>query len=143
MRPVTAENWQACADLKIGPEQAGFVPGNLYSIAEAQFYPDARSRAVYADGRLVGYALYGQADTGDWRIFRLMIDQSFQGRGYGRAAVMRVIEELEQSGATEISLSYEQNNRVAQKLYADLGFTQQGINEKGRMTARLSLGKGA
>jgi ribosomal protein S18 acetylase RimI-like enzyme len=143
LRSVTAENWQACADLTISPEQAGFVPSNLYSIAEAQFYPDARSRAVYADDALVGYALYGRDDTGDWRIFRLMIDQNFQGRGYGRAAVMRMIKELEQCGAKEVSLSYEPNNHVAQKLYADLGFVEQGFNEKGRMTARLILGKGA
>jgi diamine N-acetyltransferase len=143
LRPVTAANWQACAALTISPAQAGFVPSNLYSIAEAQFYPDACSRAIYADDTLVGYALYGRDDTGEWRIFRLMIDQNFQGRGYGRAAVMRVIEELEHCGASTVSLCYESNNHVAQKLYADLGFVEQGVNDQGRMTARLTLGKGA
>lgn len=143
LRPVTAANWRACADLTISPAQAGFVPSNLYSIAEAQFYPDACSRAIYADDTLVGYALYGRDDTGAWRIFRLMIDRNFQGRGYGKAAVLRVIAALEHCGASTISLSYEPNNHVAQKLYAGLGFIEEGVNEKGRMTARLTLGKGA
>jgi len=38
----------------------GFVPGNLYSIAEAQFYPEARPYAIYNEvSQMVGFILYG------------------------------------------------------------------------------------
>ena len=61
LKPVSVENWRACLDLALHPEQRGFVPSNLLSIAEAQFYPDAHSLAIYSkENELVGYALYGK-----------------------------------------------------------------------------------
>jgi len=76
------------------PEK-GFLPSNLYSIAEAQFYDESEARAVYADGRMVGFVLYGRdAESGSWKIYRLMVDRGFQRRGYGRAAMEAVLSEL-------------------------------------------------
>ncbi len=78
---ITAKNWQACTKLELNPSQKDFVPSNLYSIAEAQFYPDANSKAIYAGEELVGYVLFGQdTESKAWRLFRLMIDQSQQGK---------------------------------------------------------------
>ncbi len=84
LRDMTATNWKARANLAVAKSQEGFVPSNLYSIAESQFYQGSCSRAVYANDELVGYALYGiEEATGHWKIFRLMIDEKFQGKGYG------------------------------------------------------------
>ncbi|HRW06157.1 MAG TPA: hypothetical protein P5121_13725 [Caldilineaceae bacterium] len=61
LAPVTVENWKACSALAPAPGQEAFLPSNLYSIAEAQFYADARSTAIYNETEhLVGYALYGR-----------------------------------------------------------------------------------
>jgi hypothetical protein len=38
LKPVTASNWKACAGLELDPGQEIFLPGNLCSIAESQFY---------------------------------------------------------------------------------------------------------
>lgn len=56
---ITAKNWQACTKLELNPKQKDFIPSNLYSIAEAQFYPKANSKAIYAGEALVGYVLFG------------------------------------------------------------------------------------
>ncbi|HET6446329.1 MAG TPA: hypothetical protein VFI27_17310, partial [candidate division Zixibacteria bacterium] len=61
LEPVTGDNWKACIALELAPGQEYFVPSNLYSIAEAQFYAEARSSAVYNEnGQLVGYVPYGR-----------------------------------------------------------------------------------
>lgn len=48
LAPVTVENWKACSALEPAPGQEEFLPSNLYSIAEAQFYAD-ETRRQHAD----------------------------------------------------------------------------------------------
>ena len=141
LKPLTAENWQACINLKLCPEQKRFVASNLYSVAEAQFYPQARSLAVYSGEELVGYALYGEeVQSGQWKVFRLMIDCAHQGKGYGESALRSIIRQIsEHTEATDISLSYRIGNEVARKLYAKLGFLEQYMDESGKVTAKLEL----
>ena len=128
--PVTADNWKACANLALAKHQQNFVPSNLYSIAEAQFYPQARSRAVYADDDLVGYALYGiEETTGHWKIFRLMIAEEFQGKGYGKAAMQVILEKLRLEGAKVVLVRYNLENDVATRLYQHFGFVEVGRTE--------------
>lgn len=138
LRPVQASNWADCIALELNPDQEDWVPSNLYSIAEAQFYPDSRSRAIYnQEDQLVGYALYGRdIYTGKWKIFRMMIDQSFQGQGYGKAALRRIITDIAQlPNGDQILICYQDSNQVARRLYAKLGFVEQKIDPKGKVTA--------
>jgi diamine N-acetyltransferase len=126
LRPITADNWKACIALAVDEAQQHFVPSNLYSIAEAQFYPEARSRAIYCSAQvLVGYVLYGiDGANGRWKVFRLMIDRRYQGQGYGRAAMSYVIADIAgQPNGTCILVSFHQHNRPAHQLYHSLGFT--------------------
>ncbi len=122
-------------------EQAHLVPTNLYSIAEAQFYPQAVPLAIYDDaGLLVGFVLYGvETASGKWKVFRLMIDRAHQGKGHGRAAMEQVIERLAaQPGCHEIFISYQDDNHAARRLYASLGFVEQALDD-GVARARLDL----
>jgi hypothetical protein len=49
LEPLTVSTWKARVKLKPLETQKNFPPGNLYSIAEAQFYPQARSRIIYTN----------------------------------------------------------------------------------------------
>jgi diamine N-acetyltransferase len=52
---LTEENWRAVADLQVLPAQERFTRSALFSIAEAQFYPDVCLKAIQGDkGRPVG-----------------------------------------------------------------------------------------
>ncbi len=94
--------------LSVGDSQKRFLPSNVYSIAEAQFYDEARARTVYADGWMVGFILYGRdIESGAWKVYRLMVDRARQGRGYGRAAMEAVLLELSGvRGGSEVLVSY-------------------------------------
>lgn len=128
LAPITVENWKEAIALKVAEDQTELLPENLYSIAEAQFYPQARAMAIYntAD-QMVGFALYGRdVQRGKWKIFRLMIDASQQRKGYGRTAMVQLIEEIRrQPDSDEILIAYQSKNQVARKLYASLGFVEQ------------------
>jgi diamine N-acetyltransferase len=139
LRPITASNWKDCTALLVHESQIEFVPSNLYSIAESQFYPEARSLGIYSANQIVGYVLYGRDNfTGSWKIFRLMIDKSAQNRGYGRAALEQVITEIAgYPDANEILICYHNTNEVARKLYASVGFMEFNVDVDGKATARL------
>ena len=140
LEPVTFTNWKACIALKLSPDQETFLPSNLYSIAESQFYEDSRSWAIYnEEDQLVGYALFGRDSfTNKWKIFRIMIDQSFQGKGYGESAMMKIIEQIsKEAGGNAILICYQDANEAARRLYAKLGFVEQEIDEEGKVTALL------
>jgi len=140
--PVTVDSWQACIALTLAPDQQDFVASNLYSIAEAQFHPAIKVRAIAAaNDQIIGLVVYGFSPTShQYKIARLMIDQHQQGYGYGRAAMEAVVADvLATSDATELWLSYRVANHRARRLYLALGFREHNQDENGRITAALDL----
>lgn len=142
LKPVTVENWKDCIKLELAPGQEGFLPNNLYSIAETQFYPEARSLAIYNEAdQIVGYVLFGRdVSSGKWKVFRFMIDRRHQGNGYGEAGIRQIIQQiaLEPDG-DEILICYQKTNRIAQSLYAKIGFIEQETDSNGKVTALLQF----
>ena len=144
LKDVTAENWEAVADLELAEEQEDLVASNAYSLAEARFNPFARPRAIYAGRELVGFLMYDAPDSEDEpdtaTIYRFMIDKAHQGHGYGRAALIQAIEEIRRvPGIRKILISYMAENEVAARFYASLGFTEVGEDEDGEIIAELAL----
>jgi len=144
LKPITVDNWKECIGLKVKDEQADFLPSNLYSIAEAQFYPQAVPLTIYSEqDQMVGFVMYGvDVETRKWKIFRLMIDYVHQRKGYGRAAMEQVIDRLSaQPDCDQILIAYQTDNNAARRLYASLGFIEETVDD-GKVTACLDLDKG-
>lgn len=142
LEPVTVDNWKACAALELAPGQEKFLPCNLYSIAESQFYEHSKSVAVYNEhSLLIGYALFGRdIFTNKWKIFRIMIDKAYQGKGYGESTMKEIFGQIsKEPDGNEILICYQNDNQVARKLYASLGFVEQKIDVEGKVTALLIL----
>ncbi len=63
---------------------------------------------------------------GYW-VFRIMIDENFQGKGIGKAATKLMISEMGKlADAEKIVVGYHPENREAHHLYASLGFIDNG-----------------
>ena len=57
----------------------------------------------------------------------MFIDERYQGRGYGRAAVRAILDELKADGRYDkVVLCYIEGNETARKLYESFGFTETG-----------------
>ena len=149
IRPVTAENWRELIKLKVSDDQAHFVASNLYSIAEAQFgfedegHWNLHPFGAYLDNQPVGFVMI--ADNPDHSRFqafivRLMVGQPFQGKGYGREIMRIVLNRFrENERIKQVGISYEPENEVARKLYANLGFVEPGELLDGETLAVLKL----
>lgn len=149
LQPVTAENWRALIKLKVKEDQANFVASNLYSIAESQFrfeeegYWDFYPFGAYAGDEPVGFVMYC-LNFGHSRfqafIVRLMVDEKFQGKGYGREIMQQVLDVFRANDRVEVAgISYEPHNETARKLYASLGFVEPGEILDGETLALLNL----
>lgn len=141
LQNITRDNWRACIKLTTTEAQTNFVATNVVSIAQAYVEPSFVPLAIYNDDTIVGFAMIGREDeTGiDW-IIRLMIDQTMQGKGYGRAAMQALLARLtQQPDCREIRISYEPNNIIAETLYQSLGFQLTGEIEHGEVIARLAI----
>lgn len=130
LRPITRENFDECVGLRISDDQAGLIASNVHSIAESAIDPSLVPRAIYAGETMVGFAMYDrQPDPRDGRywIHRLMIDERYQGKGYGRAGLLAMMQAmLAQPGCDEIMIGHYPHNVVARKLYESAGFVELG-----------------
>ncbi|TPL86072.1 GNAT family N-acetyltransferase [Mesorhizobium sp. B2-3-12] len=143
--PVTKANRALVTALRLAPEQVDFVAGNADSLREARSDPDARPRAVMAGDQIVGFLMYdAPKDDDEARIYRFMIDRAWQGRGYGKAALRAVLEEIQGLGhVRHVSICYETRNEAARQLYRGAGFVEEGLDEDGEMIADLILAAAA
>jgi len=149
LRPVTEQNWKALIKLKVSDDQSHFVASNLYSIAEAQFgfedegHWDFHPFGAYVDEQPVGFVMYCfnfAHSRFQAFIMRLMVDQQFQGRGYGREIMQLVLHEFRANEQIrDVGISYEPENAPARKLYASLGFVEPGEMLDGETLAVLKL----
>ncbi len=127
LRPITAENWEEVVALRLSPGQKHLFAPNWYSLLQAH-YEGGEARAIYAGGTIVGfvhYAFFPQAQG--CQILRFMIDQEFQGFGYGRAALMVLIEHLAAAPSVNaIWLTVAPGNAGAVALFESAGFVATG-----------------
>lgn len=142
LEPITIDNFETVMDIELPSEQARYVASNAYSIAQAHYYPEFEPRAICADGKPVGFLLYGRPEKhapGHYGIYRLMVDAAAQGRGIGRRAMELLLAELHaQPDMHRIWICYKPDNAVGQRFYASLGFTETGIDADGEMIAEIT-----
>ncbi|WP_167514450.1 GNAT family N-acetyltransferase [Mesorhizobium intechi] len=144
LAPVTRANEALVAALELAPEQLDLVAGNAASLEEAESDEDARPRAIMAGDRIVGFLMYdAPEDDDEARIYRFMIDRASQGKGYGKAALREVLNEIGGLGhVRHVSICYEPENEAARQLYRTVGFVEEGLDEDGEMIADLVLPRG-
>ena len=146
LRELTRDTWEECADLDVAEHQRDFVSSNLVSLAEARFYPGTVCRAVYADEVMVGFVMsgpdaeYAPAEPGAYALVRLMIDRHHQGKGYGRAAIVAVIDAIKNIPESRVLYtSYDPENTHAGYLYAAMGFQRTERMLDGEIIVALPL----
>jgi GNAT superfamily N-acetyltransferase len=100
LAPVTQENWRAALRLAVHPDQQRFVaeyaPVVAVALAKAYLRLGDLTWAPYAisaGAEMVGFVAlaYEPASADDYWVFHFFIDQRYQGRGYARAALERLL----------------------------------------------------
>ena len=157
LEKVNGKNVWDILKLKVSDSQRDFVAPNDVSIIEAYTAITANGYAfpfgIYDGNTLVGFLMIG-FDTddywddapniakGNYNLWRLMIDESYQQKGYGKEAVRLALEFINTfpcGKADYCWLSYESENEVARQLYRSFGFVETGEKDGEELIAVLKL----
>ena len=88
--------------------------------------PDTHLWIVEADGVPVGTVFLGVRAGGAW-LYDITIDEAARGRGYGRAAMTALEEQVRAFGFESIGLNVWGGNAVARALYRSLGYVEESV----------------
>ena len=154
LKKITHQNLDECIyKVKTTQEQTDFVASNVESLAEA--YTSianggfATPYAVYNnDDVMVGFVMYtffNGADAVDisdpqaapesyksspcYYIWRILIDRNQQGKGYGKQAIAKIIDEIKtipHGKADRIYTSWAPDNVASKMLFESFGFVETG-----------------
>lgn len=140
---ITAATMNAICDLSntLSPQHKRMVAPNVRSIAEAHFSPSAWMRAIYADDTPIGFIMtHTGSDYEDGIdcpgvfLWRFMIAEPYQGKGYGKQAIAKLVEHLRAMGIPRLWTSCEHDEGFPELVeggcpegfYRKLGFVPTG-----------------
>ncbi len=126
---INEDNWYECCRLEVMESQKEFMESNAVSILQSRFEPTLKAYAIRFENRIVGFLMYNSVmeELDAYWIYRIMIDQHFQGQGIGRLATELMLEQMKElSSVTKIVAGYHPSNERAHHLYASLGFIDEG-----------------
>ena len=144
LEKVSIKNVSEILKLRVAESQKNYVASNDYSIIEAYTTIIENRYALpfglYDGKKPVGFMMIGfdylnywgetpKIAKGNYLIWRLMIDQNYQKKGYGKEAMRLALDFIKSfpCGKAEYCwLSYEPENMVARKLYQSFGFIETG-----------------
>ena len=128
LREVNEDTVWAICMLHVSKSQEKLVAPNAFSIAQAYFAKTAWFRAVYADETPVGFVMLNiDPEKASYFLWRFMIDEKYQGRGYGKKAMESIINYVRTlPNAKELTLTYHPGEGCPQPFYRKLGFEDTG-----------------
>lgn len=141
LKEITKETWSECMNLALRLEQGGLVAPNSYLLPESKAEPTFVQLGIHYGEDIVGYAMYGvDPDDGKYWIFRMMIDEKHQRRGFAKAALAGIIQRLKAlPDCNEIYVGYRPENFAAAAMYGGFNFVRTGQMLCGEFIARLDL----
>jgi predicted acetyltransferase/ribosomal protein S18 acetylase RimI-like enzyme len=111
--------------------QKYMVAPNSVSLAQVHYYQKGYSRAIYADETPVGFIMWHAGAEPDFDfpgyfLWRFMIARPYQGSGYGKKALLLLIEQSKAQGAAELYVSCGVGPGSPEGFYRKLGFKPTG-----------------
>lgn len=154
-KKITDKNFRECVKMSAGEGSEKFVAPNDISLAQAYVALTNETVtpmpfAIYKDDTMVGFIMFGhfteeQDDfLGEdfYEIWRFMIGEQFQGKGYGKEALIKGIDYIKSfpyGKASKLLLSYVPGNEKASGLYKAVGFEENGMEDDGEIVMVYDL----
>ena len=128
---LSEENWMDFAGLSVDESQKTFLASNIGIIARGYVYRNSRAKVIgiVSDGVPVGLAMVRDIDDEPacYELQQFMIDQNFQGQGYGFRALELILTALkaEQKYAC-VEVCVKKEDAQAIHVYEKAGFVDSG-----------------
>lgn len=142
LREITKDTLRDFLRMDVAGDQKKMVAPNSVSIAQAYFEPRAWFRGIYAGDTAVGFVmLFDDPEKGEYFLWRLMIAAEKQGLGYGRQAVLALVDYVRsRPQANRLLVSHVQDiPGHPGPFYEKLGFYYTGEIDEGELVMALDL----
>ena len=157
LKKINRNNVGEILKLEVFDNQKSFIATNNSSIIEAYIAITENNYVItfgiYKDDTPVGFLMIGfdvnsddesapKIAKGNYNIWRFMIDKKFQGKGFGRKAMVLALEFINTfpcGTAKYCWLSYESDNDVARQLYKSVGFVETDEKDGEEIVAIMKL----
>lgn len=144
LKKIDESNFLDCFRLELGEGQEKFVSHPIRSLAQAYvYYAQCTPFGIYADDVMVGYAMViYDYDEECYNIWHMMIDRAHQHRGYGKAALLEVLDYIRKKPfgkSDRVLLTCSPENWIAYRLYGQLGFQETGRSDDDERELGLDL----
>jgi diamine N-acetyltransferase len=145
LRPITEGNRVAVEALAVAPDQRRFVSGVRESLLEAAEHPGAQalSWAIYADEEPVGFVMIADEvahpDYVPHFLWKLLIDERRQRRGFGTAALDLIVEYFRGRDVGAMWTSTGQGEGSPLAFYERYGFERTGDLHGDEIMLRLVI----
>ena len=144
LRRITEGNFIDAFNLKLAPGQERFVSHPIRSLAQAYVYREqCQPFGIYDGDTMVGYVMVVyDYDIPEYDIWHMMIDASNQKRGYGNAALDRVLDYIKTKpfgSSNRVTLTCNKDNIQALNLYKSKGFTETGSADEDEIELSLTM----
>ena len=136
LRPLTKENRPALEALRVATAQRAFVSSVTDSLAEAEQHADANPLVfgLYDRDTPVGFVMIAdEVDDPDYIahfLWKLLIDERFQRRGFGTAALDLVAAYFRSKGVSTMWTSAGEGEGSPIPFYERYGFVRDGVQEE-------------
>jgi ribosomal protein S18 acetylase RimI-like enzyme len=136
IRRLTFQVWPQTYAPILSQSQIDYMLDMMYSEASIRKQMEDGSQFifVYEGEEPVGFACYQELKPGAWKLHKIYVLISQQGKGTGKFMVDHVIGEIGKKGAITLELQVNRNNK-AKTFYEKLGFVE-------REMIKLDIGSG-
>ena len=128
---IKEDNWLEAAGLTVSNEQKNFVAPAVGIIARGYVYRDHNPKVfvIKDDDAAVGLALVREFmdEPPGYDLQQFMIDERFQGKGFGSEALKLILDKLKNEGHYDhVEVCVKRDNAAAIGLYEKYGFVDSG-----------------
>ncbi|HMK26851.1 MAG TPA: GNAT family N-acetyltransferase [Chitinophagaceae bacterium] len=123
IRDLTFKIWPQTYAAIITQQQIDYMLELMYSEAslKKQMEEGCQFIFVYDDIEPVGFAAYQEIKPGTWKLHKIYILTTQQGKGTGKFVIDHIMKEIQQQGAAALQLQVNRYNK-ARSFYEKLGF---------------------
>lgn len=124
IRELALKIWPQTYASILSADKITYMLELMYSPASLaqQMEKGAQFLFLYDDIEPVAFASYQETDPGIFKLHKIYVLISQQGKGAGRFIIDHILAEIKKKGATALQLQVNRNNK-ARSFYEKLGFT--------------------
>ena len=124
LRDLVFKVWPQTYATILPQDKIDYMLELMYSEASLKKQMESGADFIFIDNdsEPVGYASYQEMDPGIFKLHKLYVLPSQQGKGTGRYMVDYIIDKIKKQGATLLELQVNRGNR-ARFFYEKIGFT--------------------